>query len=141
MSRRPSSFVLVTVRIFGLGLIVANGAMFVATAARSAEPLAPDSAVRSNRFQVCDVSFLIPPEKCRIPLARDGVSKPIISERLFEMLKDFEVRGHPGVSDLYHKMVITGFRLDPCGPYAPFDGSSCACINLPSHEECHTCIR
>jgi hypothetical protein len=87
-----------------------------------------------SRFDVCDVSFLIPPGPYSIPLARQGDDRPIISERLFKMLKDFAERGHPGVADLYHKMVITAFRFDPCGPIYPktwsLDDPACVLPNI-----------
>src|SRR5207244_347695 len=82
-------------------------------------PKPKPAAVRPSQFDVGDVSFLIPPERCLIPLARKDAGGAIIGERLFGMLEDFIKRGHPGVDDLYHKMVITGFRFDPCGPEYP----------------------
>lgn len=84
-----------------------------------AAPASESPGPAAGRLDVCDLSFLLPPGKLSIPLAKEGEPGPILSRRLFDHFADFKAKGNPDVPDLYESMVITGFRFDPCGPAYP----------------------
>ena len=84
-----------------------------------------------SRFDACDLSFLIPPSERSIRVSGNGNQNPILSKRLFEMFGDFIKQGHPDIEDPYSKLVITGFRFDPCGPVYPNDWDIKKCV-LPN---------
>jgi hypothetical protein len=85
----------------------------------------------ANTFDVVDLSFLIPPGENAIRIADSTKGRPILSEVIFNQFGDFINRGHRGVERPYEKLIITGFRFDPCGPIYPADWDIAKCV-LPN---------
>ncbi len=91
-------------------------------------------AAETPPFDVCDVSFLIPPSMHSIRLAGGEGQRPLLSRELFENFEDFVKRGHPHLStdEVYKHLVVTSIRFDPCGPKYPeeWDLHKCVLPNL-----------
>jgi hypothetical protein len=90
-------------------------------------------AAELQSFDVCDVSFLIPPSARSIPVAGGDRQRSLLSRELFLNFEDFIKRGHPQLTadEIYGNLVVTGIRFDPCGPKYPDDWDLRKCV-LPN---------
>lgn len=87
----------------------------------------------SSCFDVCDVSFLIPPSERSIKVSGDENHRSLLSRELFYNFDDFIKRGHPQLTpgEVYEHLIVTGIRFDPCGPKYPEDWDLSKCV-LPN---------
>jgi len=85
----------------------------------------------ASDFGVVDLSFLIPPGDHAIRIADSTKGVPILSQAVFNQFGDFINRGHSGIEHAYEKLIVTGFRFDPCGPVYPTDWDMAKCM-LPN---------
>ena len=95
---------------------------------------ADDGAPSPSKFDVSDVSFLIPPGNTSISVAGSDRRAPLLRKEIFVKFIDFVERGHPNLNadQVYENLVVTGIRFDPCGPKYPpdWDAKKCTLPNL-----------